>query len=245
MTHVALAIMAGAAIAYFAAALGTPPAFAFLVPVAASCAWRGRLGDGAAAAAQRWLYAACALALGFSWFLRLYPVLGFETTRAWTLAIGYGLAAPTALFLLLASERPAAHTVVPASAALFVISGFAMTVPMAPYLAVAGAAVFTWLAWDTGRAQPKPIALAVLTAVIAAATAAGIIRVLPWTQGEVEASMTGMFGTPEDEQTRGQARLGELQSLKLSSRVVLRVWTTAPRKLRSRVLTRFDGVAWH
>lgn len=40
------------------------------------------------------------------------------------------------------------------------------------------------------------------------------------------------------------ARLGELQQLKLSRKVVMRVWSERPQRLRSRVLVHFDGTGW-
>ncbi len=45
-------------------------------------------------------------------------------------------------------------------------------------------------------------------------------------------------------QAQYRSRLGELQSLKLSKKIVMRVWSQRPQRLRSRVLVRFDGTAW-
>src|SRR5207245_9659507 len=39
--------------------------------------------------------------------------------------------------------------------------------------------------------------------------------------------------------------LGSIEELALSPRVVMRVWTGQPQKLRARAYTRFDGSVWH
>jgi transglutaminase-like putative cysteine protease len=80
------------------------------------------------------------------------------------------------------------------------------------------------------------------------ALALGAIRLLPWAQPLVESATAGFASPSLDSGYSGfslDSRLGSIQELSLSERVVLRVWTDEPRYLRARVATRFDGRAWH
>ncbi len=82
-------------------------------------------------------------------------------------------------------------------------------------------------------------------AVMALALGAAILVVLPWTQSRVEETMMTIY-TPSRDGNAAQhrAQLGELQRLKLSRKVVMRVWSERPQRLRSRVLVHFDGTGW-
>jgi hypothetical protein len=77
--------------------------------------------------------------------------------------------------------------------------------------------------------------------------ALAIGRFLPWAQPHVERAAAELAEPPVTSYSglSFSSRLGDIQELKLSRRVVMRVWTTRPQKLRARVFTRFDGQVWH
>lgn len=167
------------------------------------------------------------------------------------LLLGYSLAFLGSLFLLGPSTWPAPTTFLPASIGLFVVAGFNPLAGLHPFLWVAGAAVFCYLALEStgfrgNRAVGMKLVSLTLTGLAVGSIAWAIIRLLPWAQGKVEetavqfyvASNTGYTGHSS------YARLGELERLKRSKRLVMRVWTSSPQKLKGQVLTRFDGHGW-
>src|SRR6185503_3369935 len=76
--------------------------------------------------------------------------------------------------------------------------------------------------------------------------ARSIVGYLPVAQRQVERLGLGLVDTGQSGAGLSpHARLGALASLKLSRVVALRVWSSAPRKLRGCVYTSFDGRSWH
>ena len=74
-------------------------------------------------------------------------------------------------------------------------------------------------------------------------TAWGIIRLLPWAQTEVEQATFQhyMAATTHYSMFSPDSTLGDIARLKLSKKVVMRVWSSRPQKLRGRVFTVFNG----
>ena len=148
------------------------------------------------------------------------------------------------------TARTAYSTVIPAAAGLMVVASFPANTNLHPYLIAMGVLGFAYLSLDImptsdDRRASRLLLLATVGA-LALAVGTAIVLVLPWTQGRVEETMMTIY-TPSAEGPDGQprSRLGELQQLKLSRRIVMRVWSERPQRLRSRVLVRFDGTSWH
>ena len=237
----ALAILFGASAASFAATLPTTPAWAFVVLAVGSVFWTS--ARPAPHAARRFLQLALGVTLVYGWVLVIYPVMSEDTMRLWALVLGYSLGALGGFFLLTGSPLS-----IPTSIGLAAVSCFDLEAAVQPYLYVAGAAGFLYLAADV-RPGARPRSRAVLVALsgaLSAFVAIGIVLALPWTQGIVEETMMTVYspasGGGEGE---GRSRLGELRNMKLSSRVVMRVWSDRPQRLRSRALVRFDGRTWY
>ena len=79
---------------------------------------------------------------------------------------------------------------------------------------------------------------------LAAALALGISMLLPWVQPQVVQYAARAAFPEASSGFSPEANLGGVEELSLSSEVVMRVWSNAPRKLRAWVATRFDGKSW-
>jgi transglutaminase-like putative cysteine protease len=91
--------------------------------------------------------------------------------------------------------------------------------------------------------------LSSLAAFLAAVAGLGVLiaRFLPWAQPLVEAATASLVSPPASTGYAGfslTSRLGDIEELALSRRVVLRAYTDTPQRLRGRAFTRFDGRAW-
>jgi hypothetical protein len=135
--------------------------------------------------------------------------------------------------------------------AVLALASYRLDAPLHPYLLAAGIAGFVQLALGSLRsafaagAWKRTIALVVF-GIATAVIALSIIRMLPWAQGRVEETMAAMVIPSSGISGYGsESALGELSELKLSRKVVLRMWADRPRKLRRRVLTSFSGKLWH
>lgn len=82
-------------------------------------------------------------------------------------------------------------------------------------------------------------------AVLAAAIAMAISRLLPWAQPYVVQAAARAAFPEASSGFSPEASLGEAEELTLSPEVVLRAWSDRPLKLRAWVATRFDGARWH
>ena len=197
-----------------------------------------------------------ALALGLAW--TLYPVLPQAIFDAGPRLLGVALAAFAALFLLGEKSIPAPRGAIPACLGLIALGMLAPAgrPPLAAAaLATAALAVHATLAAPTllplGVAPGTLGRLARTGAVLLGAglLAAGIVRFLPWAQPFVERASAGWIdagiAAPRSAVGSDAASLGELEKVALSKRVMMRVVSTRPQKLRVRVLTRFDGRTWH
>ena len=198
---------------------------------------------------RRLLFIVLAATVLYGWFVMVYPVLSTDSVRSWSLALGYALGSFGSVFVLCRSAMSVWSTTIPAAAALLVVASFRNEADVHAYLLVAGVTGFVYLAIDSLPSNDdrrwRRMALLGVVAVMALALGTAIVVALPWTQSRVEETMMTIY-TPSAGgiATQHRARLGELQQLKLSRKVVMRVWSERPQRLRSRVMVHFDGTGW-
>jgi hypothetical protein len=244
-----LVIFTCAAVAAFGSAFNQPAAWVFWLPAIISPFWRFEsLPRGLIKWARYAAWAQLALTVALGLVLMAYPPLLSEQATRWlTLISGYGLGLWASVFLLGTSLWNPAETVIPAATGLTVVASFNSLAVITPLLATPGAAAFAYLLlakrvrW--GQMFSWRLALSALAGVL---IAAAFYFELPRLQQQVEATTMKwvMGGTGSANPFGTQSQLGDLQRLQLSRRVVLRVWTTRPQKLRARVFGRFDGRTW-
>ena len=198
---------------------------------------------------RRLLFVSLAATVLYGWFVMVYPVLGTDNMRFWSLALGYTLGSLGSVFVVCRSAMSVWSTTIPAAAALLVVASFRNEAEVHAYLLLAGVTGFVYLASDSLPSDDdrrwRRMALLGVVAVMALAFGAAIVVALPWTQSRVEETMMTIYNpSPGGSAAQHRARLGELQQLKLSRKVVMRVWSERPQRLRSRVLVHFDGTGW-
>lgn len=240
------------AVAAFGTAFDRPLVWSFWLPCVVSVFWRihrvpAWLGTGARFLA--YIFETLALVLGL--IFMAYPVLPAETATRLILLAGFGLSLFASLFLLGTPVWPRATTLFPATLGLLIVACFNPAAKHRPLLVGAGAAVFAYLSLPVlaGGVRKVPFAqwlrlasFALVTALVAATS----ILVLPRLQSHTENMAFQFFQTniPAYSGLSDATRLGDLEELKLSSRVVMRVWTDHPQDLRARAYLHFDGRGW-
>jgi transglutaminase-like putative cysteine protease len=254
MGDVGLAVMLASAVVGFALARKEPAAWLLLVPLALSLGPRlGRLPPVARAVLPVLAWALLAAVVFFHLFWSLYPLLPDAVVRLVPLVSGYGLCLLATVFHAGRSQFSPARTVIPAALGALLCGALDVFAPVGLPVAGAGAGGFLYLVSGfvatppAHRGRGRRVRRLVAFAGAAAGIALGIARLLPWAQPHVERA-AARLGDPPATSYSGLAfdsRLGDIQELKLSRRVVMRVWTGRPQKLRARVFTRFDGQAWH
>ncbi len=252
LEQIILFVLVCAAVAAFGTAFDQPLVWGFWLPCIVSVFWRVQsvppwLKTGARILAH--LFEVLALVLGL--IFMAYPVLSAETAARLTLLAGLGLSLFATLFLLGTPVWPRATTLFPATLGLLVVACFNPGAKHRPLLVAAAAAVFAHLSLPIlGRGVRKVpfsqwmrLASCALLTIAVAATS---IIVIPRLQSKTE-DITFWFvqrNIPGYSGLSNGTRLGDLAELKLSSRVVLRVWTDHPQYLRSRAYTQFNGRSW-
>ena len=249
-----LAAFTGTAIGAFASAWQAQPVWLLEIPCALTLFWNPR---SVPAGLQAWarrisrVFVATAVALGLVFMAYFIPA---PWGQRLVLTAGYGLAVCSALFLFSTAAWPVGSTLLPAVLSLLVVGCLNPAYSARGPAALAGAALFAWLALDglRGRRVPKPALALVRQAIrlitaggLAFAIAAGLAQAAPWGQRQVEGMFLSVVRSTFYRAFSGDSRLGDVEELKLSRRVVMRVWTDRPQKLRARVFTVFDGRAWH
>ena len=250
--QVVLVVFVCSAIAAFGSAYGQPAAWFFWLPTVVSVFWRleGPMqGVHRAARYTAWVLLGVAAVLGV--IFMAYPVAIPEQTARWlVLGTGYGLALFSAMFALGTPRWPPATALIPAATGLVAVACFNPAAQIRPLITTPGAAMFVYLLLtrrDSGRPWKVVSVRLVISALATAVLAWTIFTFLPKLQVQVEAATLRFFNTDSGQTTPfgSQSRLGDLEELKLSKNVVLRVWTTRPQKLRGRVFAGFDGQTWH
>jgi hypothetical protein len=244
-----LVIFTCAAVAAFGSAFNQPAAWVFWLPAIVSPFWQfQRLPRGLAKWAQyaAWPLLASTVTLGV--VLMAYAPLFSERTTQWlTLISGYGLGLLASVYLLGTPLWSPRETVIPAATGLAVVACFNPLAVIAPLLATPGVAEFVYLLLSKRVELRQMVSTRLALSALASALLAGTFYFsLPRLQLQVEAAtIRWMSGDTGSANPFGiQSQLGDLEHLHLSRRVVLRVWTPRPQKLRARVFARFDGRTW-
>ncbi len=247
-----LFVLVCVAVAAFGTAFDQPLVWIFWLPCVVSVFWRIQrvpawLGAGARFLAH--IFETLALVLGL--IFMAYPVLSAETATRLILLAGFGLSLFASLFLLGTPVWPRAITLFPATLGLLVVACFNPGAKHRPLLVGAGAAVFAYLSLPVLARGVRKVPFAqwmrlASFALVTALVAATCIVVVPRLQSQTE-NMTFQFFQMNASAYSGLSdatRLGDLEELKLSSRVVMRVWTDRPQDLRARAYAHFDGRGW-
>jgi len=247
-----LFVLVCVAIAAFGTALDQPLVWSFWLPCVVSVFWRIQrvpawLGTGARFLAH--IFETFALVLGL--IFMAYPVLSAGTATGLTLLAGFGLSLFASLFLLGTPVWPRATTLFPATLGLLVVACFNPGAKHRPLLAGAGAAVFAYLSLPILARGVRKVPFAqwlrlASFALLSAMVAGFSIVVVPRLQSQTENMAFQFFQTNITAYSglSDATRLGDLEELKLSSRVAMRVWTDHPQDLRARAYAHFDGRGW-
>jgi transglutaminase-like putative cysteine protease len=254
LAQVGLAVLASAAGVSLALSQ-SPAGWLMPIPAAISLAWRVRSArPGVLTLLKSCVWIAVIGVAVIAVLISLYPVLHQPRIGQIARAIGPPVVLLTAIALIATPILNPARGVVPLSIALIAVASFSSRAPLlATHIAAACGVVIYLLgtgyrsSWRQRLAGPRGarLAMAMLGVVIAAY---GVALALPWAQPRVE-QLTANLLEPGGLQARAgfsdTSRLGDIETLALSRKVVLRVWgDNPPRKLRGRVLTRFDGRRW-
>jgi hypothetical protein len=200
-----------------------------------------------------WIMLGAAVLLGL--ILMAYPIFSAQTATRVALIDGHGLAVLTVICLLGRIVWPAPSVLIPAALGTLLVACLNPAAPLRVNLVIAGTTLFAWLALPYPHPpsfQPRrtwevrPLALLATIALTTFLTAWGIIRILPWAQSEVERATIQLYmtGTTHYSIFSTESALGDVRRLKLSKRVVMRVWSSRPQKMRGRVFTVFNGSTW-
>ena len=184
----------------------------------------------------------------------LYPVIPERTTSIFAVVAGYSLLVLGAAFL--SGPWSAGSGPLPVTIALLAVASLDPEARVGWPLAAAGVAGLAYLTASARteghaalrrRGRGRRLAQSLLFGAAAAALAFGILRLLPWAQPRVEEATARLLNPAAAFSYAGfseTSSLGDIEQLALSRTVVLRVWTSAPRRLRARVLTQFTGRGW-
>ena len=247
-----LFVLVCVAVAAFGSAFDQPLVWLFWLPCVVSVFWRIRslpawLGTGVCFLA--YIFEALALVLGL--IFMAYPVLSAETATRLTLLAGFGLSLFASLFLLGTPVWPRAMTLFPATLGLLVVACFNPGAKHRPLLVGAGAAALAYLSLTALAQGVRKVRFAqwmrlASFALVTALVSATCIIVVPRLQSQTENITFQFFQTNVTVYSglSDATRLGDLEELKLSSRVVMRVWTDHPQDLRARAYSHFDGRGW-
>ncbi len=183
-------------------------------------------------------------------FLSEFPVNPEFGPRRTTIALGYWITLLVSVFLMGVRLWPPASALIPLLLSLLAMACFELGVNLEAPVAVAGVSMFVYLTLTPGQSASRVrLRRLAFQAAASVAFALAVTRGIWLAQGWVErnlfpmltASASGSF-TPS---MLPNSELGSLEELKLSPRVVMRVWSERPQKLRARVFTYYDGKAWH
>ena len=146
---------------------------------------------------RRLLFVSLAATVLYGWFVMVYPVLGTDNMRFWSLALGYTLGSLGSVFVVCRSAMSVWSTTIPAAAALLVVASFRNEAEVHAYLLLAGVTGFVYLASDSLPSDDdrrwRRMALLGVVAVMALAFGAAIVVALPWTQSRVEETMMTIY----------------------------------------------------
>ncbi|MGE0455164.1 MAG: transglutaminase family protein [Vicinamibacteria bacterium] len=144
------------------------------------------------------------------------------------------------------------RSLLPAALALFVLGALdAEPRRWQVALATGAVALSAWLLLRTDGVERRPRAPrlwpAGLFLLAAGVLAAWLAQSLSWAQPHVEAAVLRLLqpaGAQSGVDFSFTSGIGDVEALFLSRRIVLRVHTSVPQRLRARAFVRFDGRAW-
>ena len=247
-----LFVLVCVAVAAFGTAFDQPLVWIFWLPCVVSVFWRLQRVPAWLWTGARFLaYMIEALAVVLGLIFMAYPVLSAGTATGLTLLAGFGLSLFASLFLLGTPVWPRATTLFPATLGLLVVACFNPGAKHRPLLVGAGAAVFAYLSLPILARGLRKVPFGqwlrlASFALVSAMVAATSIVVVPRLQSQTENMAFQFFQTNITAYSglSDATRLGDLEELKLSSRVAMRVWTDHPQDLRARAYAHFDGRGW-
>ena len=231
---------------------------AWIAPLAIAVAVLApRLGGAGAGSAMRGLRRVSDLLVAgtavFGLIWTLYPVVPEENLRRIAVPLTLALAASSLVGLAAVREFPPARALLPSALAMLVLGGLLQAPgPRFPACLVAAALCACSYALverpDRDRREMLP-RLAALCGFVAAVASLGVgfARFLPWAQPLVENATFSLIAEGASSGYAGfseTSRLGDIEQLALSRKIVLRAFTDTPQRLRGKVYTRFDGRAW-
>jgi transglutaminase-like putative cysteine protease len=243
-----LALLLLFAVAALARSRAEPLGWLALVPVIVAVAFRIVRAPallGWAIERATWLTLGLVAAVVFNW---LVSTAGQgEPAPTLPAAGGYGLALLAALLLSGRALWPPARSAVPAALGILLIAASQADVSMRETVGLCAIAAVALLAARGPRGSGAAARVAGLLAfgLAAAAVAASIAWLLPWAQPKVLQAAAKLTFPDAATGFSLETRLGDVGDLRLSPRVVLRVWTDRPQNLRGAVATTFDGRSWH
>jgi transglutaminase-like putative cysteine protease len=254
--QLAVLAVACAAVFAFTNAYHSPTAWLLLAPAALSPFWRFRAVPPRLRTTLPLLARAVILVtvvFGIAW--SIYPVLPPVLVARGPRIVGHVLVALLTTLVLGSAVWPPAGAAIPVALALLVDAAFEkrsepaylpVALTAAALVAYALASNRTVRPVDTRGRRPRRAARKVAVLALAVGSTAAIARVLPWAQPYVESSVAkAMSPYVQYAGFSDNTSLGSIEELALSPKVVMRVWTDRPQKLRARVYTRFDGLGWH
>ncbi len=191
----------------------------------------------------------------FAYVLMAYPILSEQRIHLFSGVSAAALSGFAFGFLLGARIWRPGVTLIPCALGVFIIAAFNGAARLEPALVMAGLSSVAYLGLESpSRLASQPLTplaprikwrVALLLPPIFL-IAAGINWTLPRVQGRVELATADLMNTSTTHYSSfsAESRLGDLAQLQLSPKVVMRVWSTHPQKLRGRIFTHFDGRAW-
>jgi protein-glutamine gamma-glutamyltransferase len=244
----ALALLLFLAVAAFAGSRAEALAWLAVLPVVAAIAFRIVRAPtllGSTLERATWLALGVVVAVVLNWLVS--PAGQGEPAPTLPAAAGYGMALLAALLLSGRALWPPARAAVPAALGILVIASSQNNASMRVTVGLCALSAIALLAAPSSGGPGAVARVARLAAfgLVATAVALSIAWLLPWAQPKVLQAAAN-FAFPDAETGFSlETRLGDVGELRVSPRVVLRVWTDRPQKLRGAVATVFDGRSWH
>jgi transglutaminase-like putative cysteine protease len=236
------------AVAALARSRPEPLAWLAVLPVVAAIAFRIVRAPallGSTLERATWLALGVVMAVVLNWLVS--PAGQGEPAPPLPAAAGYGMALLAALLLSGRALWPPARAAMPAALGILVIALSQNSASMRVTVGLCALSAVALLAAPSGARPGAAARVARLAAfgLVAAAVALSIAWLLPWAQPKVLQAAAN-FAFPDAETGFSlETRLGDVGELRVSPRVVLRVWTDRPQNLRGAVATAFDGRSWH
>lgn len=236
MNRVLLAVALALAMGSCVRSLGFPVSVVF-VAFALLAPWvRVTIGPKLATTLGFFAWLALIATAVITWSLVVVLMIHGESTEL-TLRILFSVLALLAIGLFLARRDGFVLVMI---VALLDVAGVHRREELRPFVVSAALAVMLHLV--ARRRSKRFVAIAGSLAV-----GAGIAAFLPPAQRAVERAAFAAFAPTSARSglSGDDARLGEVESLAVSDRLVLRVWSDRPERLRARVYLRFNGRIWH